>query len=83
MNGVGKLRYPSGDYYEGQFKDNNFHGAGKYFGQNGIYEGQWENGLKSGFGKQKNLDGSSFVGTYDKGLKSGIGLFEWIDGSFY
>ncbi|XP_035176344.1 MORN repeat-containing protein 2 [Oxyura jamaicensis] len=30
MNGTGRLEYPSGAVYEGEFKDNMFHGAGTF-----------------------------------------------------
>ena len=30
MEGQGKLMFPNGDFYDGQFKANNFHGFGKY-----------------------------------------------------
>lgn len=40
MNGVGKISYSDGDIYEGEWKDDSFHGHGKYICQNGhLYEG--------------------------------------------
>ncbi|KGL99242.1 MORN repeat-containing protein 2, partial [Charadrius vociferus] len=35
MNGTGRLEHPSGAVYEGEFKDNVFHGAGTYTFPNG------------------------------------------------
>lgn len=35
MNGLGRLEHPSGAVYEGEFKDNMFHGTGTYTFPNG------------------------------------------------
>lgn len=35
MNGTGRLEHPSGAVYEGEFKDNMYHGAGTYTFPNG------------------------------------------------
>ena len=53
-NGDGKYYFPSGDYYEGQFKNGKLHGLGKFIKQDGSFsfEGYWENGLKKGLGIQ-------------------------------
>ncbi len=42
-NGMGRLYYKDGGYYEGEWKDNLLHGYGKlYFKDNRIaYEGHW------------------------------------------
>lgn len=42
MNGSGRLQHPSGAVYEGEFKDNKFHGTGTYIFPNGAkYTGQF------------------------------------------
>lgn len=51
MSGIGKLIFPNGQFYEGSFKNNHFNGKGKYYSHDGIYQGQWKNGLKDGFAK--------------------------------
>jgi hypothetical protein len=38
--------------YDGNWKNNNFNGFGKYFYKNwNVFEGFWKNGLKNGKGK--------------------------------
>ncbi len=52
MQGKGKLIWPCGDIYEGDFKDNMINGEGVYTmaeGQ-GYYKGQYKEGKKHGTG---------------------------------
>lgn len=44
MQGRGTLRHPSGASYEGEFKDNMYHGTGTYiFPDSSVYRGQFHN----------------------------------------
>ena len=47
------------------------------------YEGEFENNLQHGTGKQVWKDGSSYEGEWKYGKKEGEGYFEWKDGSWY
>jgi hypothetical protein len=43
LNGTGKLTYPNGDIYEGQFFEDKISGKGKVYYANGdIYDGQFK-----------------------------------------
>ena len=64
--------YDNGNYYIGNFKDNDYHGLGTYYYENGkkYYEGEWKDGKQHGQGTQFNPDGTVF--------RSG----NWQDGEF-
>ncbi len=49
-NGIGRLVYKNGDYYEGTWKDDHMDGYGKLFNSQGlvIYEGHWKNSEYNG-----------------------------------
>ena len=49
--GKGKLIFPDGSYYEGNFKDDLFNGTGILVKDNSIYKGNFLNGKKHGKGK--------------------------------
>ena len=52
LQGKGKLCLPSGDFYEGEFCENQFHGIGKYtYSDGSFYHGEWKNDIKEGYGK--------------------------------
>ena len=42
MNGRGKMSYPNGKFYEGNFVDDLKDGYGVYEWDNKRYEGQWK-----------------------------------------
>lgn len=67
MNGFGTYYFPTGEIYNGEFKDDVMHGKGKFTWPDGkVYEGDYVNGKKSGFGTLKTKDA----------IYSG----EWFDG---
>ena len=49
--GKGKLIYPDGSFYEGNFKNDLFNGKGIFVNNNWIYKGDFLNGKKHGKGK--------------------------------
>ena len=60
------------DIYQGEIKDSNFNGKGKYIESNGkIYEGDFINGEKNGTGKINYKDGTIFEGQVEKGELKG------------
>lgn len=64
MNGKGKCLFDDGGIYEGEFKNNKFHGFGVLTSEIYIYEGNWENNKKNGFGEYIYNDGRIFKGNY-------------------
>lgn len=67
--------------YEGEFKDNVFHGKGKYqWGNKKQYVGDWLNGMMDGEGVFTWKDGRVFKGKYKLDKRNGFGIMEWSDG---
>ena len=72
--------------YEGNWKNDERHGKGKYTYKNGDwYEGEWENGSRIAVtkGKQIYSDGY-YIGDLDVDLeRDGYGVYYWEDGDKY
>lgn len=50
-DGFGKMIWPDGSFYEGQFEIDNMQGTGQMTQSNGdIYQGQWKNNMANGMG---------------------------------
>jgi hypothetical protein len=65
LQGLGRECY---DFlYEGQFKNNLYHGWGRYVNHQGVYWGFYENGLRHGRGKWLANDGKSQDGNWVNG----------------
>ena len=98
--GEGKATMKGGDEYIGQFKSGKFNGQGKMIYQalpghaqhikdRAIYDGNWINGTKSGFGTMKWSDGTLFEGEWKEDnrvygkLKMVVGYIHegpWLNG---
>lgn len=83
--GQGKLIYHScKDQYEGEFKQGNITGRGKYIWSNKhTYFGQFIDGKMHGIGLYQWPDGSYYDGEYVNGVKEGKGEFKWKDGRIF
>ncbi|CAK8997745.1 unnamed protein product [Durusdinium trenchii] len=69
--------------YEGDWLDGKKHGQGRLsFGEDGFYEGSFEGGEISGFGRQE-LNGWSYEGQFLQGQKHGEGTLNKADGGTY
>ncbi|CAK88809.1 unnamed protein product (macronuclear) [Paramecium tetraurelia] len=84
--------FPNGDVYEGQYKDGVFHGRGLIYnnvqlypdkkGQY-LYDGQFEQGQKHGFGKEQYFTGGRYEGQFKCNQKHGPGKLVFSDGSYF
>jgi len=68
--GVGKMEFPSGDIYEGEWVEGKMNGEGSYTYKNtgDIYSGSWLANVKQGYGRYEfGADKSMLVGTWASG----------------
>jgi len=74
--GNGKMAYVNGNYYEGSFVDDQFHGdKGVYHWFDGDeYEGGWKDGERHGVGIFRSADGTVEYSIYDMGSTIGEGV---------
>ena len=72
------LRSYIGGYVEGKLN-----GMGSMYYTDGVYYGEWQDGIRTGTGVFSGLDGSCYFGEYKDNQKSGYGIMYYIDGSRY
>ena len=74
--GKGKMKYDSGNYYIGGFKDDKFHGdEGRYHWFDGDeYSGGWKDGERHGIGQFFSATGAVEYSMYDNGNAVGEGV---------
>jgi len=83
VNGKGKYSFPSGDVYEGYFKDFQPSGKGRYVAADGyVYEGEFHYGKQHGLGKQMWPSGAVYQGELAYGSRT-EGTFTYPDGTTY
>ena len=58
-------------------------GKGKMQYKSGVYEGDWKNGLRHGFGKFTWNNGDTYSGLWQDDKRHGQGTYIWHDGSKY
>ena len=84
MHGRGKYRYPNGDFYEGDFKDDLRDGYGSYIYANGDkYAGQWANDYKDGTGTMVFTNGDHYEGQWRFNKRHGRGKLTFKNGQVY
>lgn len=71
------ISYRDGATYSGQVVDGKRHGRGTFTSAAGEYEGQWDNDLRHGEGREAWKDGRLYLGTFRKGKIDGQGRMEW------
>ncbi len=76
LNCFGMFKFENGDQYEGYWKNNLFHGEGKYSYTNGdTYEGNWVKGKKNGYGIFSTVGNDKYIGFFKNNLFDGYGVF--------
>lgn len=72
-HGKGRLVSSNGDYYCGDFQEDEFHGKGILYQElrQTEYDGDFFNGVKHGKGLLKFADGSFYEGDFHGGLMEG------------
>ncbi len=85
--------YSSGNFYEGEWKENKRNGEGVMMWKTTQekYTGHWDDGFQSGFGTHIWLESSGenkllrnrYVGYWKEGLRHGKGVFYYSNGSKY
>ena len=83
-SGKGVETWPNGDKYDGEWLVDKFHGQGNLRTTGGVYVGEFENGVRSGVGKQTlRMKKAVYEGEYKNGRMHGKGVYQWEDGSEY
>jgi len=54
-----------------------------HFASGSVFEGNFENNVKTGYGKFTWPDGEVYAGNYENGTQNGYGKFTWPDGEVY
>jgi hypothetical protein len=83
LNGSGKETFADVSY-EGEFKDNNWHGRGKETRDDGsTYEGQFRDGKRHGTGRCALVNGSIHEGSWEDNKLHGHGKVTSQDGAVF
>lgn len=88
-HGTGKLDFPNGDEYNGDFTQGKPHGKGKFTQQNSgcqqqtVYDGNWDRGIRSGPGKLTKGNKLVYEGEFKDNKFDGKGKQFLSDGAFY
>lgn len=84
FNGKGQLFFSNGDYYNGEFLDNLYHGSGVYKSVDGEnYEGDYKFGEQCGYGKLEVKNGGKYVGQMAHNDFHGVGIITFPNGDSY
>lgn len=79
---ISEIEY-KGATYCGELHQNQPHGKGKLVDQKMIYEGEFSNGLKEGFGRLTEIDCSIYEGEFHLDQKHGKGIMKFSNGNSY
>ena len=67
-------------------KSNKYEKEGKWtyhFASGGVFEGNYKNHIKDGYGKMTWPNGDVYEGNYKNGAKNGFGKYTWPNGDIY
>ena len=74
-NGYGRMIYPNGEFYIGEWRNNIIEGHGIYsFNGGRVCEGKWINGIINGHGREITHD-YVYEGMFQDNIKHGEGNF--------
>ena len=83
-NGKMTIKWPNGDFYEGEYSGDKRTGQGVYIWANGDhYKGDFVDGERHGFGTYTWANGDRYEGEYIKDQRHGKGLYVWANGDRY
>eukprot|EP01012_Entosiphon_sulcatum_P059093 TRINITY_DN83376_c0_g1_i1.p1 TRINITY_DN83376_c0_g1~~TRINITY_DN83376_c0_g1_i1.p1 ORF type:complete len:369 (+),score=96.22 TRINITY_DN83376_c0_g1_i1:30-1109(+) len=82
-NGKGTYYDASGTTFTGTWKDDCLHGMGSYKGEDGTYEGEWEESLKQGKGTFSWATGDRYTGDWYADNMNGTGTYNFANGKVY
>lgn len=82
LSGLGRIVWPNGDVYEGEFEDGLFDGLGLYQTRSKIYEGPFVQGTATGQGKITYSNGNVYEGDVVNGLAEGQGKLLMQEGIY-
>ncbi len=68
--------------YEGEFRDDEYHGLGSAFYENGSYFGEFKLGKRDGEGTYYFNDGRSYAGEWKNDLEHGRGKHVFLNGEY-
>jgi len=81
INGKGTFKWPNGDQYNGEWKNEKPHGLGTFKWVNGTkYIGDWEFGIQNGQGTVTWTNGDKYIGGRKNGKADGQGTFIFANG---
>ena len=84
VNGNGIYLFPTGEKYDGEFKNGKINGDGIYTYQDGSkYIGEFASGVRHGQGILKTVEGVNYLGQWANDLPNGQGLKILVDGMQY
>lgn len=84
VDGIGVERKPSGDHYEGDFKNGLYEGKGVRTNSSGFrYEGDFKNSAADGWGSITTADGQKYEGELKNGYRHGKGTTRYVSGDTY
>ena len=75
--------FPDGAKYEGEWKNDKYHGKGKYEFNNYTVEGEYVNGKLNGLGTEQHEDGTTYAGMWKDAQYHGQGVHTFPDGMRY
>ena len=83
-HGFGRIRWPNGEQYVGEWKHGERHGRGVHRWPDDvqIYEGEFKDDFLHGRGKMRWSDGRIYEGEWKKGGMQ-CGTMKWPNGDFY
>lgn len=84
MSNHGKIVFPDGSSYEGQFRQGKMHGLGIFLASNkSKYHGTWSANQRHGEGRQLFANGDTYEGDFVNNRMQGKGVMNFANGHQY